>query len=345
MHILRFLLDDIFGCENFIGDGLRKTKTSDSNTKTGYTIIHEHFLIYGKDKNVVKLKGKEKDFKEFKNPDNDEKGAWKKWKLDAPGFVRSSSSFFGIKNPLTGEFDYPKAHRQWRFSRETFEKLKEEGRVQFKKEGGFFIKEYKKDVKSGYTHLLSLFASGNEFINAEGTEDLKKLFDGVCLFSYAKPVAFMKKIIRSTTDAENKDIVLDMFGGSGSMAHALMEQNQEDGGDRSYICVQKAEKCSDNSIAKEEGYNTISELCLKRIARAALKISKESGNTVKSLKIFKVASPKRGRPRKGKIQKLVYLPPHVWDFLTDTKKKKYPHFTVSFLVEQAITHFCIAKNS
>ncbi len=92
-------------------------------------------------------------------------------------------------------------------------------------------------------------------------------------FSYAKPVSLLKKIILST--ALQDDIILDFFAGSATTAHAVMQLNAEDGGNRRFIMVQLPEETDTKSEAYKAGYPTIAEISKERIRRAGAKIKSE----------------------------------------------------------------------
>lgn len=93
-------------------------------------------------------------------------------------------------------------------------------------------------------------------------------------FDYPKPVALMKYL--SKMYSENADIVLDFFSGSATTAHAVMQLNAEDGGNRKFIMVQLPEETPEDSEARKAGYNTIPEIAKERIRRAGKKIKEES---------------------------------------------------------------------
>jgi adenine-specific DNA-methyltransferase len=82
-------------------------------------------------------------------------------------------------------------------------------------------------------------------------------------------------------DLDNEDIILDFFAGSGTTAQAVMDLNSEDGGNRTYICVQLAEPCEEESEAYNAGYKTIADIGKERIRRAAKKIKKEIEGNLK----------------------------------------------------------------
>ena len=124
----------------------------------------------------------------------------------------------------------------------------------------------------------SLFSIENEYMNQAATIEMKNMFDG-SVFSYPKPVEFLKRLISYS----NADIILDFFSGSATTAHAVMQLNAEDGGHRKFIMVQLPEKCDEKSEAYKAGYKNICEIGKERIRRAGNKIKEESPLTTKDL--------------------------------------------------------------
>lgn len=111
----------------------------------------------------------------------------------------------------------------------------------------------------------------SNYENRQSSAELKKL---EIPFDFAKPKALITYLIQISSAKEN-DIILDFFAGSGSTAHAVMDFNKEDGGNRKYICVQFPEICEEKSEAYKAGYKTIAEISKERIRRAGKKIQEE----------------------------------------------------------------------
>lgn len=107
-----------------------------------------------------------------------------------------------------------------------------------------------------------------------GSKSIKELFDGQIYFDYPKPVNLIKKLISMIDD---EFVILDFFSGSATTAHAVMQLNAEDGGNRKYILVQIPEQIKENKPAYKAGYRTIDEIGRERIRRAAKKIKEETG--------------------------------------------------------------------
>lgn len=103
-----------------------------------------------------------------------------------------------------------------------------------------------------------------------GGNDLETIFEIRGLLDYPKPVSLLRYLL--SFSMKMNDIVLDFFAGSGTTAHAVMQLNSEDGGDRKFICVQLPEPTDENSEANKAGYKTISAITKERIRRAGEKI-------------------------------------------------------------------------
>uniref|UniRef100_UPI0026EC7D44 DNA methyltransferase n=1 Tax=Streptococcus merionis TaxID=400065 RepID=UPI0026EC7D44 len=207
------------------------------------------------------------------------------WVSDNPS-ARSggSNSSFAIQNPKNGHIDYPPKGRYWAFSQSTFDEWVKIGKVIFKdevKEGGrgFIVKKYLSELKSSYNTVNSLFGTDNQFMNQVATKHLRDdVFEGVDLFTSPKPLGFIKKLVKYSTDKSS--LILDFFAGSATTADAVMQLNAEDGGQRRYILCTLDEAVADKSAAKEAGYETIDQISRERIRRAAKKIQAEHPETV-----------------------------------------------------------------
>ncbi len=221
---LKVLLDNIMGRENFVGDLIRKTKSTTNDAKTGFNIQHENTLVYAKNKSEVMMVGKKKSFDKYKNPDNDPAGAWV---IDNPSASRQTErGNYPIKNPYTGKVDYPPENSDWRFSQQRLKEHIVSGKIKFRKEHsenerGFIFKRYRSEIKSDYHLIGSLDTATNEFMNQVATKEKNKLF-GQVDFAYPKPEAFAQLIIQGITSPN--DIVMDFFLGSGTtsaVAHKM----------------------------------------------------------------------------------------------------------------------------
>lgn len=274
---LKKMCDEVFGESNYIGEIIRKTKSMTADNGNGFNTQHEMLVLYAKNKPLVVLHGEEKEFSNYSNPDDDPNGDW------CPGDPSAKSggatTSFGIENPYTHRIDYPPSGRYWAFSKTTLKKYIATGKIKFKtaygeKERGFIFKRYKKDATSYYDPVHSLFATENEYMNQAATIEIKKLF-GDNVFSYPKPVSFLKKLIQYATDEE--DIVLDFFSGSATTAQAIIELNQEEETNRKFIMVQIPEALEESSIAYKQGFQTLCEIGCARIDKVLSESDSKEG--------------------------------------------------------------------
>lgn len=200
---LKILCDEIFGEENFVGDFIRKTKSTTNDAKTGLNYQHEFLLCYAKDRASVNLLGGEKDLSKYQNPDNDPNGAW----VSSDPTAKSGdmkTGYFAVENPYTGKVDYPTNGRFWRFSQNTMQKHIDEGHICFKKEHkdnerGFIYKRYLKDLQTNLRTFDSLKFTDNKFMNQAATKELLALGLGE-YFTYPKSVDFIKEITKHATN-------------------------------------------------------------------------------------------------------------------------------------------------
>ncbi|WQW98486.1 site-specific DNA-methyltransferase [Helicobacter pylori] len=282
---LKILCDEIFGEGNFVGDFIRKTKSTTNDAKIGLNYQHEFLLCYAKNKEFVNLLGGEKNLENYKNPDNDPNGAWISDNPSKAGYAEIQ--YYPITNPYTGKVDYPPKGRSWIPTQNTIQKHIDEGRICFKKEHkdnerSFIYKRYLKDLKTTKKTFDSLVFADNLYMNQVATKELLSLGMGE-YFPYPKGVEFMKKIILHSTTPNEGDIILDFFAGSGTTVHAVMELNAEDKGNREFILVQIDEEIKEDKSAYDFCKNVlksakpvISDITIERVKRAAQKIIQSS---------------------------------------------------------------------
>ncbi len=235
---LRSICNEIFGSENFINNVIWEKKYSSQNDAKWFSDSHDHILVYAKNKNIWRpnlLERSEKQNKYYKYNDNDGRGEWRSDNVLVKTF--STLGVFSIKNPNTGKEYFPPEGSCYRFSEEKAIRMLEENRFYFGKDGNGApqLKRYLSEVKDGVTSKTIWFRSevGD---NQEAKQEINNILKGRNLFDTPKPVRLLKHIIKLSTS--DNDIVLDSFAGSGSTAHAVIEQNKEDGGDRKFILIE-----------------------------------------------------------------------------------------------------------
>lgn len=286
---LRFILDDIFGEENFVGQFIWKSRVSeDTRAKTGLSSDHEYILCYRKDEGVS-LRGTEKDLGKFKNTDSDSRGAWRS--ADMTGLAtkdKRPNLHYDLINPAT-DINYGCPPKGWRFEKSTMSKRIEENRVLWpsSKDGRPRQKLFLDEMDSIYKNISSVIQSVS---TSDGTREINALLgDGV--FDFPKPSKLLQLLVEQVKDEEA--IVLDFFAGSCSIAHAVMSVNARDKANRRFIVVQLPEACDEKSAAKSAGYNTISEIGRDRIKKAkdALSVSNPDAKDLDGgFKLFKLSN-------------------------------------------------------
>lgn len=274
---LKKICNEVFGEENFIAQITREAIKGGSQSKY-IRVTHDYILIYSKNINDVEFGGVEVEGRTLNL--QDEKGAYakgrelNKW---GAGSRRedSPSMYFPIKGP-NGEDVYPirndGTEGRWRLGKEKMHKKVNDGDVIFEKrsDGTYIVYEKIRDDSNREKQFISIFK--DEYINAKGTEEIKKLFQiEKSYFDYAKPVNLVNDLILMSK-VSDEDIVLDFFSGSATTAHAVMQLNAEDGGKRQFIMVQLPELTDEKSEAFKAGYKNICEIGKERIRRAGKKI-------------------------------------------------------------------------
>ena len=280
---LRKVCDEVFGEENFVGCGVWKRRTSSAMDQSKVSTDHEYVLIYHRGK-FEPFKGHEKDYKGYSNPDNDPRGPWVAGDLTVGmNADMRPNQFYDLVDPKTGKIYHPNYNRVWSYAPDSMQQLIDEGRIVFPEDTTQrpMKKRFANELKSN-TNPFSTWMS-EIGLNTEGTKAVYTLFDDKSLFNYAKPISLIKSIVEQVTS--DNDIILDFFSGSATTAHAVMQLNAEDGGNRRFICVQLPEVCDEKSEAYKAGYKTICEIGKERIRRAGAKILAEAEQANQQVKL------------------------------------------------------------
>lgn len=268
---LKLLCDEVFGEENFVADVIWNSTKSVTNTAL-ISVSHTHTLVYFKEMDYY-IKNRHEfrlpdNGEGFENPDNDPRGAWKADPFQVGGWRPNQQ--YPITNPKTGVVYTPNSGCSWKNDYEKFQELVADNRIVFGKNGEAgpqrkrFIWEAQERGKVAKTIWDEVETTTN------GTQLLKKLFDDKSLFDNPKPIGLLKKILMLGTNTD--DLILDFFAGSGTTAHAIMQLNAEDKGNRRFICVQLPELTDEKSETYKAGFHNIAEISKERIRRAGLQI-------------------------------------------------------------------------
>lgn len=280
---LRKICDEVFGECNFVTQIVWQKIHSIKNDARYFSENHEYALIYAKNKEryKVELLPRTAEMNErYKNPDNDPRGPWQSGDLVASG--ERSNGHFIIISPKTGKsFDVPQG-KHWVYSESNLKKLVEDNQIWFGEDGNSFPrkKRFLSDVQNGRT-ASTIWLSEEVGHNQTATREVKQLFNDNKYFDFPKPVSYIKQMLMVSTKKD--DLILDFFSGSATTAHAVMQLNAEDGGNRKFIMVQLPEETTEDSEAYKAGYKNICEIGKERIRRAGKKIKEESPLTTQDL--------------------------------------------------------------
>ena len=299
---LEKICNDVFGQWNKLACLVWQKKTS-PDARMDISAAHDYILIYAK--NIPEhgfllnaLPYDEARMSSYTNPDNDPRGPWASVDITGQTGRAPKSQFYEITTP-SGKKYLPPEGRCWAMAESTFKALYDDKRLWFGINGDNRPRQKKflseSEGQRPWTWWDNKFASYNQASNKE----LMKLFDGKLVFDNPKPVKLISRIVELTMQKDRGDIVLDFFSGSATTAHAVMELNSKDGGNRKYICVQIPQILKDtgndfkaNNVAIELGYNNICEIGKERIRRAGIKIKEENPLTTQDLdfgfRVFKL---------------------------------------------------------
>lgn len=269
VHNLRKVMDEIYGEENFVACFLWKKKSTTSNTRgTEVSPQMDYNLCYRKtEKAKIKSRIKEKETRTYEH--DDKEGNYRTTvieKKDSGSYKRNSMKF-----PIIGY--KPRDGKRWQIGASTARKLEAKNRFYYDGEK-IILKIYDfedEDTFSAQPNILPDIGSTDSAAKALNDD----LFGISELFDNPKPIDLIKHFLNLVIDKD--DIILDFFAGSGTTAHAVMDLNAEDGGNRKYILVQLPEATDEKSEAYKAGYKKISDITKKRILKTIDNLSYQNG--------------------------------------------------------------------
>ncbi|MGB4465767.1 MAG: site-specific DNA-methyltransferase [Eubacteriales bacterium] len=291
-HNLKKICDEVFGEHHFIAELVWQKKTGAADA-THFAIVTEYILAYGKNAHLVRLNRNTEahDDKRYRHVDEylEERGPFYYDNLDRGTLGYIESLDFGIETP-DGTLAFPNGRTRqfndgwrWKWGQEKVKWGLDNGFIELReapsKECGWSVyykiymnvdNEGRKIVRSSpYKNLLQ------GILNTHAANEAKELFGRTGIFSNPKPVELISFLVDVSTNIHDHDIILDFFAGSSTTAHAIMQLNAEDGGNRKFIMVQLPEATEEKSDAFKAGYKTISDIGKERIRRAGEKIKAE----------------------------------------------------------------------
>lgn len=263
---LKKIAIEIFGSENYIATLVWQQRKGGGNDSRFIAVDHEYVLILAKDITKLSKKWRIAQSTEYLKRYKEQEPDGRRYYWDT--LVRN-----GLQNPIVISIETPDGdtivlNSQWSKSR-VMEGLKD-GTVRFSKTANGWSLHHKVYMNEGQVLRSLLTEYGN---NRSSGKQLEELF-GKAYFDYAKPTQLIKVLLQLCTCSD--DIVLDFFSGSATTAHAVMQLNAEDGGNRKFIMVQLPEETDEKSEACKAGYKNICEIGKERIRRAGAKIKEEN---------------------------------------------------------------------
>lgn len=290
---LKILCDEIFGEENFVAQISWRQFHSVKNDAKNFSKNIEYILCYAKSfmENIIQNEVFDK-ADSYKMNDNDGKGFYK---LD-PVWAKSGTNTetYTFKN---GKQWSPPSGTFWRYSLDTMKQMEANNEIVFNGKNPM-AKRFLNNVSIG--RKSSTFWDGKEVgFTLNGDSEVKNIFNGNKIFENPKPIGLLKRICEISTNAEENDIILDFFAGSGTTAHAVMELNAEDGGNRKCILVQIDESIdeSKNKTAYDFCKNelksknpAISDITIERVKRASAKIANANPNFSVSFSVLALSN-------------------------------------------------------
>lgn len=286
---LRKICNEVFGEDNFVAQLIWKSRQNkDNRNLTGVSIDHEYIVAYSKSRDYRALKGSDRNVSAYKNPDDDPRGDWTS--ANMVGMLSENqrpNCHYDLINPATG-INYGKPKMGWRYDKNTMSQLIAEDRILWptSEDGRPRRKVFLNELSGSLAGFSSII--GLDIYTRNGTLEIEQLLTKR-YFDFPKPSKLIKELIKQTTDSNS--IVLDFFPGSATTAHAAMELNGEDGGNRKFIMVQLPETIDETSEACKAGYKNICEIGKERIRRAGDKINEDIIKKNSRLKVGEEAKP------------------------------------------------------
>lgn len=278
---LKNICDEVFGEENFLCNFVWEKTVNPNSTSNNIGICHESILCYSKQEaqlNLLPLSNE--DIAKYTGRDEFylKRGGYKLVGLNKTGTLSDKRPNLEY-DIIAPDGSIIKPQPRWRWSKDTFEKGLSEGRIVFSKNNDkwtVYYKQYMNEDNYGNIidrgNLVKTILS-NVGRTTNGSNELAEII-GKGIFDFPKPSTLIQHLLKTSTNKEA--IILDFFSGSATTAHACMQLNAEDDGNRKFIMVQLPEKTDEKYEAFKAGYKNICEIGEERIRRAGKKILEEN---------------------------------------------------------------------
>jgi len=295
---LKLLCDEVFGEENFISQQSIVNNIAGRSDRKNIATAHEYIFIYQKTEKfeMTGLDLSEEQLSEYKYKDDSNK-LYRKQGLRKRGSGSKREDRPNMYYPIyydkstnkisidINDFDTPITivpklsngqDGRWRWKKETLLKNIQKIEVQLvkkRKEYDIYERVYLEDENGEKTTKMKSFLLDSDYTSDTATSDYHEIMKKNT-FNNPKPVQLIKDLM--IVSNIGNELILDFFAGSGTTAHAVMQLNAQDGGERKFITVQIAEPTDEKSEAHKAGYKTIFEITKARIEKASQKIKEEN---------------------------------------------------------------------
>lgn len=265
IHNLRMLMNEVFGEENMFQQVVWQRHAGGGNNAKHFAVDHEYILVYAKNKQSIptlKLPLSDKQKAEYTEKDEwySTLGPYKvrSFPQNRPANPRPGLQYY-IELP-----DGTKVFDQWKWQESRFLEAKAQNKMVFTKDkNDKWRVGYKKYLNESDRLPRSLLTQVER--NVEGKKQLGEILEQPNILNNPKPVGLIKHLLEFSADPDS--LVVDFFAGSCTTAQAVLELNRADNGNRKFIAVQLPEPTPEKSIARNAGYETISEIGKTRILR------------------------------------------------------------------------------
>jgi adenine-specific DNA-methyltransferase len=267
------ICDEIFGEENRLASIVWEKRFTRSNNAKTFATLTERIICYRRSSNLSEVKEprNEKADSTYSNPDNDPRGVWTSVSYVNPATKHQRPNLvYPITNPATGQtVNHPT--NAWKYEKSVYECHVRDNKLYWGASNSNTYPRLKKFLTEMEGGMVPVDFWDRKSVGTtdEASKQLTNLF-GAKVFDFPKPYTLIQRALR--LNASKDDFILDFFSGSATTAHAVMQLNAEDGGNRKFIMVQLPEPCDENSEAYKAGYKTIAEIGKERIRRAGKKI-------------------------------------------------------------------------
>ncbi|WP_293300529.1 site-specific DNA-methyltransferase [Pedobacter sp. UBA4863] len=235
---LKLMMDEIFGAGNFVSNIIWQRAYSPVNLKKTFSQNHDFVLCYSKNSQLFEMNGLERSVEandRYKNLDNDARGFWKSSDLSVGPPIQEN--IYEITTPSGRKILPPKGY-SWRLNKNRFEEFCADNRIWFGSKGDATpsIKRFLNEVKEGITPM-TVWTYQEVGHTQDAKREIKSIFAESDLpFDTPKAVKLMERIVQLGTNKNS--IILDSFAGSGTTAHAVLNLNKQDGGNRKFILIE-----------------------------------------------------------------------------------------------------------